>query len=93
LSHILKKQDEALKLGADGFCATSDPTTLKKLSGYFDLMINTVSVELNSNKYLRLLTLDETMVIVGLPENEMQVGTFSLTNAHRRIGGSVIGGT
>ena len=49
-------------------------------------MINIVSVEFYLNKYLRLLTLDGTMVIVELPENEMQVGAFSLTNAHRLVG-------
>ena len=92
LSHSLKKQDDALKLGADLFFATSDPATFKKLRGYFDLMINTVSVELNLNKYLKLLSVDGTMVIVGLPEKEMQVGAFSLTNSRRSIAGSVVGG-
>ena len=32
------------------------------------------------------------MVIVGLPEKEMQFNAFSLTNARRSIAGSVIGG-
>ncbi|MFZ0327794.1 MAG: hypothetical protein WBP64_08645 [Nitrososphaeraceae archaeon] len=42
LSPSLKKQDDALKLGADLFFATSDPAIFKKLlRGYFDLMINT----------------------------------------------------
>ena len=33
LSHSLKKQEEAKKLGADNFYATSDPNTFKKLRG------------------------------------------------------------
>ena len=49
-------------------------------------------MELNLNKYLKLLSVDGTMVILGLPEKEMQVGAFSLTNARRSIAGSVIGG-
>src|SRR6266487_3141690 len=92
LSHSLKKQEEAKKMGADNFYATSDPNTFKKLRGYFDLVINTVSVELDLNKYLKLLALDGTMVVVGLPEKEMQIGAFSLANARRSLAGSVIGG-
>jgi uncharacterized zinc-type alcohol dehydrogenase-like protein len=32
------------------------------------------------------------MVIVGLPEKQMQIGAFSLTIARRSLAGSVIGG-
>ena len=92
LSHSLNKQDEAIRMKADSFYATSDPSTFKKLRGYFDLIINTVSVQIDLNKYLKLLKLDGTMVIVGLPEKEMQFNAFSLTNARRSIAGSVIGG-
>jgi uncharacterized zinc-type alcohol dehydrogenase-like protein len=92
LSHSRKKQEEAKSLGADHFYDTSDPTILKKLRGYFDLVINTVSIELDLNKYMKLIALDGTMVIVGLPEKQMQIGAFSLTVARRSLAGSVIGG-
>jgi uncharacterized zinc-type alcohol dehydrogenase-like protein len=68
LSHSLKKQEDAKKMGADNFYATSDSKTFEKLEGYFDIMINTVASELNINQYLNLLTLDGTMVLVGIPE-------------------------
>jgi len=93
LSHSLRKQEEGKKLGADKFYATSDRTTFKELKGYFDLIINTVSVELDWNQYLKLLALDGTMVVVGLPEKkETQIGAFPLVNARRSIAGSAIGG-
>src|SRR5919198_1663411 len=92
LSHSLEKEEEAKKMGADNYYATSEPNTFKKLKGYFDLIINTVSVELDLNKYLKLLALDGTMVVVGLPEKQMQIGAFSLTSARRSLAGSVIGG-
>jgi uncharacterized zinc-type alcohol dehydrogenase-like protein len=93
LSHSLRKQEEGKKLGADKFYATSDRTTFKELKGYFDLIINTVSVELDWNQYLKLLALDGTMVVVGLPEKkETQIGVFPLVNARRSIAGSAIGG-
>jgi alcohol dehydrogenase (NADP+) len=92
LSHSRKKQEEAKNLGANHFYDLSDPTSFKHLRGYFDLVINTVSVELDLNKYMRIVALDGTMVIVGLPEKQMQIGAFSLTVARRSLAGSVIGG-
>jgi alcohol dehydrogenase (NADP+) len=93
LSHSLKKQDEAKKMGADKFYATSsDPESFEKLKGYFDLIINTLSVEIDWYRYLNLLALDGTMIVVGLPEKETLLGASSLINARRSLAGSVIGG-
>lgn len=92
LSHSLNKQEDGRRMGADHFFATSDPRTFERLRGSFDMIINTVSVELDMNSYLNLLRLDGTMVIVGLPEKELSFGASSLTNARRRLAGSVIGG-
>jgi uncharacterized zinc-type alcohol dehydrogenase-like protein len=94
LSHSLKKQEESKKMGADYFYSTSDhpKDVLRKLKGYFELVINTVSVELDLNQYLKLLALDGTMVIVGLPEKQMSIGASYLTSARRSLAGSVIGG-
>ena len=92
LSHSLKKQQDAKKLGADNFYATSDPETFEKLKGYFDLMINTVSSELDWNQYLELLAIDGTMVVVGIPEKQIPIGSFPLVAGRRSIAGSLIGG-
>lgn len=92
LSHSLKKQEDAKKLGADNFFATSDPKTFERLKGYFDLIINTVSAELDWNQYLELLKLDGTMVVVGIPEKETPIGSFSLVAGRRSLAGSLIGG-
>jgi uncharacterized zinc-type alcohol dehydrogenase-like protein len=92
LSHSLKKLEDAKRMGANHFYATSDPKTFENLKGYFDLIVNTVSVDLDLNQYTNLLALDGTMVIVGLPEKEMSINAFSLINARRSIAGSVIGG-
>jgi len=92
LSHSLKKQKDAKKMGADNFYATSDLKTFEKLEGYFDIMINTVASELNINQYLNLLKLDGTMVLVGIPEKDTQVNAFSLVKARRNLAGSAIGG-
>ena len=59
----------------DKFYNTSEPDDLKNLEGYFDLIINTLSVEIDWNRYLNLLALDGTMVVVGIPEKETLLGT------------------
>jgi uncharacterized zinc-type alcohol dehydrogenase-like protein len=92
LSHSTRKRDDAKKMGADHFYATSEPETFEKLKGYFDLIINTVSVDLDLSQYLNLLALDGTMVLVGLPEKQMSISPFPLINARRSLAGSVIGG-
>jgi len=97
LSHSLRKQDEAKKMGADKFYAvptssSSVQESFEQLEGYFDLIINTLSVEIDWNRYLSLLALDGTMVVVGLPEKETPLNASSLINARRSLVGSVIGG-
>ena len=93
LSHSNRKQDEAKRMGADRFYATSsDSNSFKELKGYFDLIINTLSVEIDWNRYLNLLALDGTMVVVGIAEKSTPLGAASLINARRSLAGSVIGG-
>jgi alcohol dehydrogenase (NADP+) len=93
LSHSLKKQEDGRRIGADNFYATSDPETFKKLNGFFDLTINTLSVEIDWGQYLNLLPLDETMVVVGVPEKKTPIGNAALLiNARRSLAGYVIDG-
>jgi alcohol dehydrogenase (NADP+) len=92
LSHSLKKQEESRKMGAQYFYATSDQETFKILDRHFDLIINTLSIEIDWSKYLNLLSLNGTMVVVGLPEKQTPIDISSLINARRSLAGSVIGG-
>ena len=92
LSHSNKKRDEAKKMGANEFYNTSETDSLKDVEGYFDLIINTLSVEIDWNRYLSLLALDGTMVVVGIPERETPLGASSLIKPRRNLAGSVIGG-
>jgi alcohol dehydrogenase (NADP+) len=92
LSHSPKKQEDAKKMRADNFYTTSDAKTFEKLEGYFDIMINTVSTDLNLNQYLNLLRLDGTIVVVGVPEKDAQINAYSLISARRNLAGSLIGG-
>ncbi len=92
LSQSLKKKKDALRLGADHFHATADKKTFTKLKKHFDLIINTVSAEIDWNDYLELLKIDGSMVLVGVPEKDIPVGAFSLIGGRRSLSGSLIGG-
>ena len=92
LSHSLRKQEDAKRLGADHFYATSDPETFKKLDRHFDLIINTVSADLDWNAYLNLLKVDGAFIVVGIPEKAVPVGAFPLLFGRRSLAGSLIGG-
>jgi alcohol dehydrogenase (NADP+) len=92
LSRTLGKRDEGLALGADEYFATEDPATLRSLRGRFDLIINTVSADIDVDRYLSTLRLDGALVFVGLPENPQSFRVFSLVGARRSIAGSNIGG-
>ncbi|WP_319431875.1 NAD(P)-dependent alcohol dehydrogenase [Mycobacterium sp. RTGN5] len=92
LSQSLKKMEDGLRLGADEYYATSDPDTFKKLAGTFDLILNTVSANLDLNAYLGTLALDGTLVELGMPEHPMSVPAAGLIGGRRSISGSLIGG-
>ncbi|MDF2825767.1 MAG: alcohol dehydrogenase, partial [Mycobacterium sp.] len=92
LSQSLKKMEDGLRLGAKEYYATSDPDTFKKLAGKFDLILNTVSANLDLGKYLGLLAIDGTLVELGAPEKPMEVPFFPLAGGRRSLSGSMIGG-
>ncbi|MDL9935219.1 NAD(P)-dependent alcohol dehydrogenase [Gordonia sp. ABSL1-1] len=92
LSQSLKKMEDGLRLGADHYYATSDPDTFKALRNEFDLILNTVSANLDLKQYLGLLAIDGTLVELGLPEHPIEVPAFALVANRRSFAGSMIGG-
>lgn len=92
LSQSLKKMEDGLRLGASHYYATSDPDTFEKLAGSFDLILNTVSANLDLGAYLGLLNRDGTLVELGAPERPMEVPFFPLAGMRRSLSGSMIGG-
>ncbi|MFI1224982.1 MULTISPECIES: NAD(P)-dependent alcohol dehydrogenase [unclassified Streptomyces] len=92
LSQSLRKKDDGLKLGADHYYATSDPSTFQELAGTFDIILSTVSAPLDFGAYLGLLRTEGTLVNVGAPEEPISLNLFSLILGNRSIAGSAIGG-
>jgi uncharacterized zinc-type alcohol dehydrogenase-like protein len=92
LSHSPSKKADALAMGAHDFVATNDPENLKQYEKKFDLILNTISAEIVIDDYLKLLKLDGTLVVIGLPGRPYKVNVGTLLNGRRRIAGSMIGG-
>jgi alcohol dehydrogenase (NADP+) len=92
LSTSRDKEKDARRLGAHEFALTKDASTFEKLSGRFDLIVDTVSAKHDYNDYLGLLRPLGTMVIVGVPTEPTPVAAFSLIWGNKRLAGSAIGG-
>jgi uncharacterized zinc-type alcohol dehydrogenase-like protein len=92
LSHSPHKRDDALAMGAHHFVDTHDETAMANHAKTFDVILNTVSAELDIDTYLKLLKLDGTLVVIGLPGKPYSVHVGTLLNGRRSIGGSMIGG-
>ena len=66
--------------------------TSETLAGTFDLIINTVSADIDVDGYLSLLALDGSMVLVGLPPKPLTQRAWSLVSFRRSLSGSKMGG-
>lgn len=87
-----KKKEDALRLGATHFINTREENAFKNIENYFDLIINTISANMDLTPYLQSLKLDATLVNVGAPEKPSLVNVFPLILKRRRLAGSLIGG-
>jgi uncharacterized zinc-type alcohol dehydrogenase-like protein len=92
LSTSPSKKADAKKLGAHKFVLTTDEDQVKRLAGYFNFILDTVSAPHDYNFYLNMLKNDGAMVCVGLPVVPAQVPSFTLVFQRRTLAGSLIGG-
>jgi uncharacterized zinc-type alcohol dehydrogenase-like protein len=78
--------------GASEHLATGDAEAMKAARGRFDLIINTVSANLDMEAYLRLLSPFGALVNVGLPDEPYSVRPFAVIGGNKVLTGSQIGG-
>ena len=86
------KTADALRLGADEVVVSKNTDEMQKHAGSFDFILDAVSADHDINAYLRLLTLDGTLTLVGAPEKPLPVSAFDLLMGRRQFAGSIIGG-
>ncbi|NBU93572.1 MAG: NAD(P)-dependent alcohol dehydrogenase [Actinobacteria bacterium] len=91
-SHSPNKEGDAKQMGAHHFVSTKDPANLKKLEKQYDLLLNTVSTDIDLESYLQMLKLDGTLVVIGLPGKPYAINAGTLLGQRRSLSGSMIGG-
>ncbi len=88
LSHSPSKREDALRLGAKQFVVLGeDENSYRK----FDLILNTISADIDLEPYLQMLKIDGTLVCIGLPGKPYSVRAGTLLNGRRSLAGSMIG--
>lgn len=92
LTTSASKAEDAKRLGADEVVVSKDAEQMKSKAYSLDFILDTVSGEHDMNRYLSLLKVDGTLVLVGAPENPIPVSAFSLIPFRRSFAGSTIGG-
>jgi len=92
LSRSRGKEADAKRLGAEHYFATGEAGTFEKLGRTFDLLICTVSADLDWNLYLPTLKRDGTMVVLGVPSKPQPVHAANLIFGRHCLAGSLIGG-
>jgi uncharacterized zinc-type alcohol dehydrogenase-like protein len=91
LSQSDRKREDALRMKAQHFLSTADKKVFTQHANSFDLIINTVSAEIDMNDYFGLLKTDGALVAVGIPEKPLTVQPASLISMRRTYAGSMIG--
>jgi len=86
------KREDALRLGATDFRTTVDEAVFTELASTQDVVISTVPAALDWDKFLGLLRLGGTMVLVGVPGKPLTINAFSLITNGRSLMGTRFGG-
>lgn len=87
------KAKDALALGANEVCISTDKDQMAAYANQLDFILNTVAAPHNLDAYVRLLKKDGTLTLVGAPaESHPPIEVFGLIFKRRRIAGSLIGG-
>ncbi|HEY9566272.1 MAG TPA: NAD(P)-dependent alcohol dehydrogenase [Nocardioides sp.] len=92
LSRSDAKAEDSKALGATAHIATADPAALKALRGTFDVILNTVSADVDVNRYVSALKPLGVFVNVGMPPSPWALRPSSVVGGSRVVAGSNIGG-
>ncbi len=92
LSRTDAKADDSRRLGAVAHVATADSAVLEDFRGSFDMILNTVSADLDVAQYLDLLKPLGAFVNVGMPASAWTIPPGSVVGGSRVVAGSNIGG-
>jgi uncharacterized zinc-type alcohol dehydrogenase-like protein len=87
------KVADGKRLGADEVVISKNPDEMKKHTGSFDFIVNTVAASHDLDQFSALIKRDGTLVLVGAPEHpHPSPSVMNLIFRRRAIAGSLIGG-
>lgn len=93
LSRSPGKEADARRLGADHVVISSDREQMKKVTGKFDLIVDTVPYDHDLNPYVSTLKPEGVLGLVGyLGPLQTSLNTAPLVFSGRTLSGSLIGG-
>jgi uncharacterized zinc-type alcohol dehydrogenase-like protein len=91
LSGSKAKKSDARKLGAAHFVLTSKKSTMNRLEGSLDLILNVMSVSPDLGRFLPLLRMDGTFVQLGEPPESPELPLEEIEQ-RKQVTGSAVGG-
>jgi len=86
------KKEDALRLGADEVVVSRNTDEMRKHTGTFDFILDTVSADHDINAFIQLLRRDGNITLVGAPTKPLSVAAFGLLFGRHSLSGSLIGG-
>ncbi len=86
------KVSDGLRLGADEVILSTDEDQMLSHAHSMHLILDCVSADHDINAYMTLLKRDGSLVLVGLPEDPLQIAPFSVVGGRKSFSGSSIGG-
>ncbi|KAJ8663740.1 hypothetical protein O0I10_000013 [Lichtheimia ornata] len=94
ISHTPGKKEECLKYGAHEFMCSKDFTAdYIKNAPKFDMILDTVSADLDWDMYLNLLDRNGSFFLIGIPSGPIQIKEiFPFLQSEKIFRGSILGG-
>ncbi|MFC3151431.1 NAD(P)-dependent alcohol dehydrogenase [Litoribrevibacter euphylliae] len=86
-----QKQKEALEMGAHAVINSTDKNAIKAAAKQFDLIISTVDVKLDWNRYINTLAPKGRLHFVGATLEPLDISVFGLMDAQRSVSSSPVG--
>lgn len=86
------KEAEAKRFGAHEFVVSTDEKAMKSRTNYFDLLLSTVTADLNWPQWVGLLRKFGRLQLVGASPGNVSVPVMQLVGGQKTISGTIIGG-
>ncbi|MFT4114958.1 NAD(P)-dependent alcohol dehydrogenase [Silvibacterium sp.] len=91
ISTSAAKEQEARELGAHHFVNSRESKAIKELAGSFDLIISTITADLDWASFVQTLRPHGSLCFVGAPDKPISVPGFPLISVQRSVCGSNTG--